>query len=95
VNAFISHADQDSGKTYITTSSASEELFFDKVIIKGAGHLVFKHLIPVRIGQLSGDLTGMLHSSHSSHITVEDSDNPFPAAFTVYQNTNLTLPSGE
>ncbi|XP_033745591.1 uncharacterized protein LOC117331105 [Pecten maximus] len=100
LNTFISNPDQDSGKTYVTMASTTNtELYIHNVQIYGSAHLVFKNTtqdgsIPVQIGHLTGDKTGMLHSlADIPEIKVNDSDSPFPSSFAIYENAALVLPS--
>lgn len=100
INTAITDVTKDSGKTYVTMGdTTASEVHFDHVNINGAGHLVLRNTtgggaVPVRVGELHGDYSGMLHTSEDISIHVEDSDSPFPSSFVVYDNANITLPQG-
>ena len=101
LSAHVKDPLEDSARAYIVNEFGHgiSRYDFDHVSLTGAGHLAFRDTsgrdAPVYIKELHGDRTGFLHSAHNQHISVEDSDSPFPAAFRVYTDNSLSLPTSE
>ncbi|KAI8479533.1 hypothetical protein Bbelb_427230 [Branchiostoma belcheri] len=97
---WLTNSNQDSGRAYITTQTSNLMLQyeFDHVHLSGGGHLAFHkddtilQDIPVHIGRLHGDGSGVLHTSPDHHLHITDSNSPFPAGFISYENSYISLP---
>ena len=100
LSQFITDKTKDSSRTYIVTSDedTAEDMIFDHAHITGVGHLALMNTsktgVEIRIKNLHGDYTGLLHTSVDQALVIEDSDSPFPAAFRVYDETTVQLPEG-
>ena len=91
---------EDSMRTYIVSFPEDPGVTIDHLYIKGGAHLAFSQVLKqdssmIRIGNLHGDRSGMLHTSQEQVITVQDGDVPFPTAVRVYERSEVILPSGE
>ncbi|KAI8478546.1 hypothetical protein Bbelb_437250, partial [Branchiostoma belcheri] len=97
---WLTNSNQDSGRAYITTQTSNLMLQyeFDHVHLSGGGHLAFHkddtilQDIPIHIGHLHGDGSGVLHTSPDHHLHITDSNSPFPAGFRSYENSYVSLP---
>lgn len=97
---YIRNPTEDSSRAYIVTDDLHlSELNIDSLEIKNGGHLAFadgKHqTVPVNIGKLVGDYSGMIHTSVNHPLHIKDSQSPFPASFGAYERTSITLPKGK
>ena len=87
-------------RTYIVSFPEDPGVAIDHLYMKGGAHLAFSQVLKqdssmIRIGNLHGDRSGMLHTSQEQVITVQDGDIPFPTAVRVYKRSEVILPSGE
>ncbi|XP_077861760.1 LOW QUALITY PROTEIN: uncharacterized protein LOC100369350 [Saccoglossus kowalevskii] len=91
--------EEDSARAYIITGEAHQvdSYWFDEVHINQGAHLAFESNVnystAVEIGKIYGDLTGMLHSAESFPIIITESQSPFPAAFYIYEDSYVQLPT--
>ena len=101
LSQFITDKTKDSSRTYIITSDkdTAEDMIFDHVYIYGVGHLAVMNTtdtnVEIRIKNISGDNTGMLHTSVDQRLVVENGESPFPVAFRVYDKATIQLPEGK
>ena len=100
-STYLTDALHDSARAYIHNEPnfGVSRYDFDHVTILNGAHLAYNDTaqtkVPVTMQDLHGDLSGFLHVGANQHITISDSDSPFPAAFRVYEDARLSLPKGE
>ena len=98
-HVYIDDISRDSGRAYLVNDDIRRDLFhFNHFTLLGGSHVVtvdqtLKN-IPVTFDHIHGDLTGFLHAYGNQHITIKQSDQPFPIGFRIYPTSTLSLPAG-